>query len=94
LGLTGANYTNISGVGTNPSCTTACTGAEIAARDAFEWNTENAAFLPNGQGTVTGAGGVYVITVYWDANRTGATGTACSGDPQVDLNCLRVSTEM
>ncbi len=34
-------------------------------------------------------GGVYMITLMWDDERTGATGTACGGDPEVDMTCFQ-----
>lgn len=33
----------------------------------------------------------HVITVYWDANRTGATGTGCDAAASTDLRCYRLS---
>ena len=60
---------------------TACTGAEMAAHDLFEWTQSVAARLPNGQGTVCidatsndgtpaapacdGAGNTYAIKIWW-----------------------------
>ncbi len=52
--------------GTNPDCIAAvCTPANIAISDHRQWNTMNARLLPAGNGTVTGAGGAFVITVMW-----------------------------
>ncbi len=60
---------------------TACTTAEMAAHDLFEWNQSVAARLPNGQGTVCidstsndgtpaapacdGVGNDYAIKIWW-----------------------------
>ena len=60
---------------------TACTAAEMAAHDLFEWTQSVAVRLPNGQGTVCidatsndgtpaapacdGAGGAYAIKIWW-----------------------------
>ena len=60
---------------------TACTGAEMAAHDLFEWNQSLAGRLPNGQGTVCidatsndgtpavpacdGVGSSYAIKIWW-----------------------------
>ncbi len=75
-----------------PDCiTNTCTEAEIADRDYFEWVTGIQNQLPSGHGTVTGngaAGTPFTVTVMWDEERTGAAGTGCSGDPNVDLECF------
>lgn len=92
-GRTAGNYANISGIGTDPACTT-CTAAQIAQKDQFEWNTANSDMLPLGQGTVTQTGNVYTVTVHWDNHRSGATGTNCSGDTATDLSCIQMSTEL
>jgi type IV pilus assembly protein PilV len=60
---------------------TACTAAEMAAHDLFEWTQSVAARLPNGQGTVCidgtsndgtpaapacdGAGNAYAVKIWW-----------------------------
>jgi type IV pilus assembly protein PilV len=80
---------------TDPSCiTSGCSIAQMSQHDAFEWSQTLARELPSGQGRVvgSGAGSVFTITVMWDDNRTGATGTDCSGDPQVDLTCFSLSS--
>ena len=92
-GVSNGLYDNISGIGSNPGCST-CTSAEVAQRDAFEWNSQNNTLLPSGQGTVTVAGDVHTITLRWDGRRTGATGLGCSGNPDVDLNCLQIDVRL
>jgi type IV pilus assembly protein PilV len=74
------------------NCTTAtCLPNEIAAFDAWEWNTLNSQLLPSGTGSVSVAGvapnQMFTVTVMWDEERTGATGTNCGGNPAVDLKC-------
>jgi type IV pilus assembly protein PilV len=66
----------------------------MAQHDGYEWSQNLANELPEGQGRVTGngIGSVFTITVMWDDMRTGATGTGCSGDPQVDLTCFTLSS--
>ncbi len=58
-----------------------------------EWNTQNAALLPSGQGTVTGAGAgsVFTVTVMWDDTRSGKTGTGCDPNNTDDLKCFRIT---
>ena len=80
---------------TDPGCiSTGCSIQEMAEHDAFEWKGKLGELLPGGQGRVTGSGSgtIFTITVMWDERRTGATGTACGGNPQVDLTCFTLST--
>ncbi len=82
-GVVANAYDAISGIPTNPGCTgSTCTPAGIAAYDAAQWNSANAALLPSGAGTVTSlGGGVFTITVRWDELKTvgATTGFALSG---------------
>lgn len=46
-------YNRLSGTGSNPGCiSTACSAAQMASTDQFQWNTANSQLLPNGSGTV------------------------------------------
>ncbi len=92
-GVDAGHYDSISGTPSNPSCST-CTPAQMAQRDAFDWNSDNANFLPNGQGRISTNGNVRTITIFWDNERTGATGTACSGDTSVDLTCAMTEVRL
>lgn len=54
------------------NCTSAsCSPANIAASDGCNWNKENAALLPMGQGAVTRDGTDFIVTVSWDNNKDG-----------------------
>jgi type IV pilus assembly protein PilV len=45
--------------------------------------------LPSGDGRIVDDGGnQFTITIMWDDERTGATGTDCGTDPEVDLTCF------
>ena len=82
--------------GENTTCytTAGCTPDEMAANDIFEWNRDLAATLPAGQGSITAlAGGLFTITVMWDEQRSGATGTNCNPDDPADLRCLSMTTQ-
>lgn len=92
----------------SPNCNTStntCTAAELAASDLYNWQTANSDFLTAGQGeisctdvrasttTILDPGSSCLITLRWDGNRDGATGTGC--DPtntgaSGDLTCLRM----
>lgn len=72
VGMNSGSYNNISGTGSDPGCIqTNCSPNQLAATDAFEWNTENTRALPVGNGTVVGAGGTFTITVSWTEMRPG-----------------------
>ena len=93
-GVIDGNYDNLSGTpASTPSCTS-CSPADTATRDLFEWNTANTNLLPAGQGVVTANGSNHTITIRWDNDRTGATGTNCSGNGTVDLMCLTISVQI
>lgn len=82
--------------GENASCytTAGCTPDEMAANDIFEWNEALTDTLPAGQGAITAlAGGLFTITVMWDEQRSGATGTNCNPDDPADLRCLSMTTQ-
>jgi type IV pilus assembly protein PilV len=88
----------------SPDCQTSsnsCTAAELAATDLYNWQTDNASLLPSGQGSISctdidagttatlEAGSSCLITVLWDGNRDGSTGTLCNGAAG-QLTCLRM----
>ena len=76
-----------------------CTAQEMATYDYYEWELTTQSVLPSGHGTITsasvggGATRLFTITVMWDEERTGATGTSCSGNPAVDLKCYTMVFE-
>ncbi len=79
--------------GSAPSCIYSvggCSGATVKQYDVYEWSDAVTNVLPGGRGTVTwvAAREVYEIKIMWDAERTGANGTGCSGNAKVDLACF------
>jgi type IV pilus assembly protein PilV len=88
-GFTAGNYDNTATLTANCETNTGCNPQQMAQNDTARWNQALAA-LPSGQGGVATNGGIVTVTVFWDSNRTGVTGTGCSGDPSVDLACLLV----
>ncbi len=71
--------------------TNGCTNAQMVTADAEDFATEVGA-LPAGLGRVTAdaAQTTLTIDVMWDDEGTGASGTACGNNPNVDLTCYTV----
>jgi type IV pilus assembly protein PilV len=67
-----------------------CSNTQMITSDAAEWATE-VQRLPGGRGTITGTASQIVISVMWDDAGTGATGTGCGANPDVDLTCYTVT---
>ena len=67
-----------------------CNAATLVTSDADDWATE-VSVLPSGQGIITGNANTMTITVLWDDEGTGATGTECGNDPEKDLTCYSVT---
>lgn len=92
-GVESGFYNNLSGLPSPTQCS-ACSPAQLAQYDLYQFNSTNAQLLPSGQGRVTGNGRVFTITIFWDNDRSGATGTNCSGNTALDLTCLSMSVEL
>ena len=71
-----------------------CSRAEQVNYDSSEWSDQLSSRLPGGIGMVEHNGSIYTITVMWDNDLTGATGTGCSGDPEKDLTCYRLEMRL
>ncbi|MCP3672105.1 MAG: type IV pilus modification protein PilV [Gammaproteobacteria bacterium] len=72
-------------------CTGApCSSNEMVISDAEEWKDAVSA-LPDGRGRVNGNATALTISVMWDDEGTGATGTGCGNNPDVDLTCYTVT---
>jgi len=77
------------------NCTAApCSPAQLAGYDVDAWLTRLEG-LPGGRGSISrGVSGTMIthtVTVYWDENRSGATGTDCGPDLAVDLRCIQLT---
>lgn len=85
-------YSNITASpATDTGCaSSACNPTDVATHDAFQW-FQNLATLPGGTGTVIGNGINFTVTVMWDDEKRGVTGTGCSGDLTVDLACFAIT---
>ncbi len=69
--------------------TGACNTVQLVTSDAADWATE-VQNLPGGRGVITSNANQLIVTVMWDDEGTGATGTNCGGDPAVDLTCYSI----
>jgi len=76
---------------TSQACTTtACSEAQMIDADATDW-ANLVSNLPSGRGLVEdNAPDGLLIKVMWDDAGTGANGTNCGPDPDVDLTCYTV----
>ena len=63
-----------------------CTNAQMVTADAADWSNM-LVNLPGGRGMITSVADGLMVTVMWDDEGTGATGTNCGTDPDVDLTC-------
>jgi type IV pilus assembly protein PilV len=104
-GMRGGEYVKtIPAAPPSPDCESAgaaCDAAQLAASDLYNWDSTNGQLLPSGQGelnctdidpatpNVLEPGTACLITLRWDGDRKGATGTGCSGSVG-DLTCLRM----
>lgn len=74
---------------------TACNNVEMATFDQWQWKTSLPLLLVSGQGQIVNtAGDNYTITVHWDEDRTGATGTTCPPVAATDLRCYQLITRL
>jgi len=91
-GIRFADYAGIDTVtGYAQDCmSSACNDAQMVTADAADW-TNQVRGLPGGRGLVSGDPQRLTVTVMWDDEGTGATGTGCSGNAQVDLTCYSIT---
>ena len=87
----------------DPGCVGAvCTPANIAAQDAYEWYTKSLIALPSATASSVActdvdagtpeldSGSTCTITVRWDSERSGKTGTGCNPANTNDLTCVQL----
>ena len=93
-----SNVSSTLGTAPTPACigdtSTTCTTAEMAAYTIYLWKFHLSEALPSGIGSVNLNGTLYEVTVMWDEERTGATGTSCSGNSATDLKCYKIQIEI
>ena len=82
------NYNGVdTSTGYSQDCiSSACTNAQMLTADAADWSTM-IGNLPGGRGIITNTADGLQVSVMWDDEGTGATGTNCGTNPNVDLTC-------
>ena len=77
------------------SATTApnCTNTALAAFEIYHWKKRIEKELASGLGSISKSGDVYTITIMWDDERTGAIGTNCGADSDIDLKCYIIEIQ-
>jgi len=105
-GDTGANTGQYSAIDTNvnvanPACQAFAAGGcdedELIDYDHIAWQQAlNGAALPSARGIVNWSAltSTYTIRVLWDQDRTGALGTACGNDKDLDLTCFDLELQV
>jgi type IV pilus assembly protein PilV len=88
-------FDNYHGIDTNGSytqdCTAnPCTAGQMLTADAADWKTMVAS-LPAGRGTISITGDVLTVSVMWDDEGSGATGTGCDPTDATDLTCYSLA---
>jgi type IV pilus assembly protein PilV len=86
-----SQFANYDGIDTSNSysqdcLSAACTNAQMLTADAADWATMTGN-LPGGRGIIAATADGLLVSVMWDDEGTGATGTNCGTDPNVDLTC-------
>jgi type IV pilus assembly protein PilV len=80
---------------TNPSCVTnSCIVSQLAVYDQMNWKKNLADNLLSGDGQIAGADPEYTITVRWDEDHSGATGTNCPVLSSADLRCYQLKVRL
>ena len=86
------NYDGIdTSTGYSQDCVSnACTNAQMLTADAADWQVMVNG-LPGGRGIISSNADGLLVSVMWDDDGTGATGTNCGNDPAVDLTCYTLA---
>jgi len=98
----GANYISTAATAVAQPATlcdgATCGAAQMASFDLWQWKQAIQNSLLSGKGSVASAtvGTIttYTISVHWDEDRTGVTGTDCPPDDANDLRCFQLITQL
>ena len=91
------NTVTVSGYSGSDMCVSNnCTITDIVKYDMGEWKGAITALLPGGKSAITRTATplTHTITVHWDEDRTGATGTTCPPASATDLRCFQISVRL
>jgi type IV pilus assembly protein PilV len=88
-------FDNYAGIDTNNSysqdcMSSTCSNAQMLTADAADLGTLVSS-LPAGRGIIANNVDGLVVSIMWDDEGTGATGTNCGNNPDVDLTCYTVA---
>ncbi len=67
-----------------------CQPQDMVTADAADWTTMVQG-LPGGRGMINDNNGVLTVTVMWDDDGSGATGTGCNPANANDMACYRMA---
>lgn len=70
-----------------------CTETDLSSFEIYHWKKRIEKELASGLGSISKNADVYTITIMWDDEHTGATGTACGTDSAVDLKCYTLEIQ-
>lgn len=70
-----------------------CTNTDLANFEVYHWKKRIEKELPSGLGSISRTGNIHTITIMWDDEGTGATGTGCGADSTVDLKCYTLEIQ-
>jgi len=70
-----------------------CSDTALASFEIYQWKKRIEKELASGLGSISKTGNVYTITIMWDDEHTGATGTACGTNSAVDLKCYALDIQ-
>ena len=95
---TSSNYTIAHGSspsGSAPDCVASiCSDTDMSTYDLWQWKNTLDDNLTSGDGEITFADPDYTVTVRWDENRDGSTGTTCPPVADTDLNCFALQVSI
>lgn len=70
-----------------------CTETALANFEIYHWKKRIEKELASGLGSISKTADIFTITIMWDDEHTGATGTACGTDSAVDLKCYTLDIQ-
>lgn len=97
--LAGSYAINTGALPPDPGCDDGCNAGQRPAQDLRDWTEFIQTQLGGGpapvgqpsswRAVIAPNAGMFMVTIMWDDERTGATGTGCSGNAAVDMTCFQ-----